>query len=524
MAIKTPDIVAEQMKYPRRDIWILLGVCAFTRLVLVPWNQGEYTDGVLQVQQFVEPTGIWPPLYTAFVYPLKFLFGYLWAGRIVSAVASTLALWPLYFLTRRAFGTRAALYAGIFYICGPVAMRWSVRVMTDATFSFFFWWCAERLYFASDERDEKVARRALGLAAVGAVCAALTRFQGLTLLPPLAVVAGIVWRRFGQAPLRPLAVLLALAILPVWTYAAGFIHGEQFASRSLDGGLAGALYVGSLTGESFVAYLPYFLTYPVFMVALFGAFWTRQRRGPFFGWFMLYTGVVLLVSQSLFASFQERYFLPLFGLFYVLAGAGMYVLQERWFRTGRRIRRRMFPYLLIVVYGWSTLFALSSFVLQREVFGDIARASRAAARAAGPEARIFTNEVYRITQSPPIAADKVAFFAGRPARYLDESYVPLQPRRVRADGTVRVRRPAAFMEPGDIVVLSDLYGADYYLGYLLEYYVLSQVSDEPFTASVLPLLPDVMSTPGTNQNPSWWLHRYDWQVARTQVFRVESLR
>jgi hypothetical protein len=108
MALKPPDIVARELAYPRRDPWILLGVAFLVRLLFLPLNQAEYTDGILQILQFREPIGIWPPLYSALVYPLSFLFGDLYAGRLVSAVTSSLALLPLYKMTQRAFGTRGS--------------------------------------------------------------------------------------------------------------------------------------------------------------------------------------------------------------------------------------------------------------------------------------------------------------------------------------------------------------------------------------------------------------------------------
>ncbi|MDK2971254.1 MAG: hypothetical protein PWP23_1009 [Candidatus Sumerlaeota bacterium] len=521
--IKPPEMVARELIYPRRDIWILLAVCGVVRLAFLPINAGEYTDGVLQARQFVDPVGIWPPLYSALVYPLKFVLGYLWAGRLVSVVASVLALWPIYKMTQRFFGTRAALYAGIFYITAPVANRWGVRLMTDATFSLFFWWACERLAFASDERSRDTAFRAFGWGCIASVLAALTRYQGMLLYFPVLAVLVILTRRFGKIPFRPALWLLGYALLPGWIFLTSdsFIHVDQFANRGLNNHWR---YVMSLNAEAFLAYFPYYLTYTVFVCALVGIFWTRQRRGPFFGWMMLYVAVVLLLFQSAFSSFQERYFLPLMGFFWVLAGSGMYAIQERWLRQTRPLMKRTFPYLLILIYAWPTGWTMAVMLGQRQAWGDLAAASRWVGAEAPEDAAIFTNDSYP-TERMVLGAKKVSFFSGRNARFLNESFVPSPPYRTTFDGRTIARPPQKLLEVGDYVVLSDLYASEIYLDYLRKFYVLDEVH-EPFTANVLPLLPENMSIeyPGTNQNANAWLHRYDWQHFTTRVFRVEALR
>lgn len=522
MAIEAPEAVARELRYPRRDLWILLAIAAATRLLMLPVNEAEYTDGVLQVRTFAEPHGggaIWPPLYAALVYPLHFVFGYLWSGRLVSAVASTLALYPIYRMAQRAFGTRAALYAGIFYIAAPVANRWGVRLMTDASFSLFFFWACERMCFAAGESDGRQARRALGWAAAMAVLASLTRYQGAMLVPPVLVCAWLLWRRGGAVPWKPLLPLLGLALLPAWSFAIGFIHDEQFESRSLGGGAGAALKVFALNAEAFAAFTPYFLTYPVFVLALFGMFWTRQRRGPFFGWLMLYVAVVLLVVQGLFSSFQERYFLPLYGFFWVLTGAGMWAIQERWGRHGRRFKQRAFPYLLILSVAWSAGWSLMVVYGHRDAFGDLARASRAAAEIGGPEARLYTNEFYRLQSTPPIAANKASFFAGRRVVFLGEQFVPMRP---GPDG--RPAAPARFLEPGSIIILSDAYAGEFFLESLQRHYRLEPLVDEPFRAVLFPLFPDIMAEPGRAQNPLAWHSRYNPQFFATMLYRVEGRR
>ena len=517
---------------------MLVGVNLLLRLALTPLNAGEYTDGILQVQQFQEPVGIWPPLYTALVYPLHFVFGYLWAGRLISAFASALAVWPIYRMAQRAFGTRAALYAGLFYTVAPISLRWAPRVMTDATFSLFFFWAVERLAFAADEREEGTARRALSFGTMFAVLASLVRYQGLLLFGPVVVCTWIIWRRFMRIPIKPMVGLLGLAVLPLWVYLNGFIHGDQFAERAFGENLA-TWKVLLLNGEAFVAYTPYFLTYPVMVWATVGMFWSRMRRGPFFGWTMVLVFAVILLAQSAFSSFQSRYFLPLFGFFWVLAGAGMWAVQERWQKHNRTFKLRLFPYLMVGTFAWSAafgallngLFAAGTAALLTILAGTLIRAltpdeGTAHFRWLAPYylalgVLSYTNELYRPGGSSTIAADKVAFFARHPATFLDESYIP-NPSMPPQGSSPRFGVASTKIPPGSILVLASAYGGEYYEQYLSTQYRLTPLH-EPFQSALLPLLPDIMAQSGS-QTPAAWLFRYNWQYFYTTVYRVEGPR
>jgi len=518
--IKPPGAVSRELRYPKGVVWILFATVLVLRLLMMPINEAEYTDGVLQARQFVNPVGIWPPLYSGLIYILKFIFDYLYAGRLVSVLASSLAIIPLYAMTKRAFGTRAAMYAGIFYIVAPVANRWGMRLMTDATFSLFFIWCCERLYFASDERDQKKAFWALGWACIAAVLGTLTRYQGLMLFPPIALCAVILWRRFKVIPYKPLLFCLCLGLLPVWEMmVGGFIHDDQFQDRSLGQETSRMLQILALNAEAFILYMPYYLTYPVAVLAMAGMFWNRMRRGYFFAFLVIYTAIVLILVQSAFSSFQERYFLPLMSFFWMLAGAGMFSVHERWFRGKQKWKQRLFPYFLIFVYGYSAAFTVAVLVAQRESWGDVARASEFVGEVAPENAQIFTNEVYKILPSGPIAGDKVEFFSGRDGVvYLSNAYIPSNPNQP----------PTQEIPAGSYVVLSSLYGASYQDAYLRSYYRVSVVPNPnnpeagTFNASIMPLLPD--NTPGYDQSPVAWYYRYSWQNFSTTVLIVEGRR
>jgi hypothetical protein len=354
------------------------------------------------------------------------------------------------------------------------------------------------------------------------VLASLTRYQGLMLGPVALAVSWIMYRRFREVPLKPWLWALGLAIMPLWIFLAeNFLHTTQYKERSF-GDLPTLFKVLLLNGEAFIAYMPYYLTYPVAIFSLTGMFWMRMRRGPFFGWLMLYVAVALLVAQSTFSSFQERYFLPLMGFFWVLAGAGMYAVQDRWCRPAKLLKRRFFPHMIVATYAFSAAFGLLVVFGQRGAFGDLAKASRVA----GDEARrtgalILTNEFYRLTP-PRIAANKVAFYARSEAKFLNESYVPPG---ALAGNLAAV--PSMTIPPGTILVLSSSYGLEEYEAYLRRRYRLVPVGEGEgapgvYGSSLLPLFPDIMERPGVAQNPLAWMFRLEWQSFATVVYRVEG--
>jgi len=67
------------------------------------------------------------------------------AGGLVSVVFGSLALMPIYLLTRRLLGQKAALICGLFFACHPVLSRYVADVLSEGAYSFFFLW---GIYFA----------------------------------------------------------------------------------------------------------------------------------------------------------------------------------------------------------------------------------------------------------------------------------------------------------------------------------------------------------------------------------------
>lgn len=468
------------------------------RCALIGFNEAEYTDGILQLTQFENPTRIWPPLYTALCWLPSQVLEPLYVGRAMSVLAASLAAIPLYRMAERWGGARAALWCLLLYTLAPAALRWAPRVMTEATFTLFFWWSCERLFAVFDGRDaDTTRRRAFVAACVLGGLAALTRYQGL-LLAPLLVGAWWMHRRIigGGA----LLAMLAFAAAPLWSVLAGNIHGSQFSERS-GGSWQNALWVMLMNAEPFVLLSPYFLVFPVFLWMMAGVFrgnW--HARTPLFPVALL-IGLVMLAAQSSFSSFQERYFLPVYGFAWVIGGAGIVWALD----STSGIARRGVEYLIVLTLVWSA--GISALVLggSREAFGDLRRATELAVRTAPTDRPLFTNEVYRTQGTQLIAGDKVRFFAeGRDVVYLTE-------RQLIGDEPLQV---------GDVLVLSDAYGSAQLLPILQARYRLELVGSA--SAAVTPVFPDIMSTPGTAQNPLAWFFRFTPQSFATQVYVVRG--
>lgn len=493
---KKPDTVRRNQAFRRgRTLGLMLLLCAAVRLPLIGINESEYTDGVLQLVQFTEATGIYPPIYTALCWLVSWIMPPMWAGRVVSTAFGILGVVPIYLIALRCFGMKAALYAAMVYAFAPMAIRWSPRVMTETTFCFFFWMALERLLAAQSERSSRTAAGALMHAGLLGAVAALTRYQGLLIAPLVGLMALWRWRRDGIMPWRGVASLAAFALVPAWSLWAGNIHGEQFAERVGDSAVMTIL----LNIEPFVLILPYWLTYPVALACMTGlsaGHW-RPRANPL--WLLLAVMAVILPVQAAFGSFQERYLLPFVGLLFVYAGVGLAVVDERL----RHRRPRLRPYAPILCLTWSAVVAVLVLAGSRQAFGDLARAAKFAASQPGRD-RILTNEIYRAGRNgaPDITANKVRLHAGGTVEYID----------------MDVYTGRSQLRPGDLLVMSSAYGAREQLAMLGQRYRLEELGQE--SAVVTPIFADIMERPGTAQNPLAWMFRYEHQHFTTSVWRV----
>jgi hypothetical protein len=530
-----------------RLLLVFLAANAAIRLALLPMNTGTYTDGVLQVTQAGEPTALWPPLYGWLVSGLSWLLSPLYSGRAISALAGALGLIPLWALARRAGGQRAAFYAALLYTLAPVSLRWSGRMMSDALFSTLFWAALERWDMAERftrgriigvsgggpnpedgtgaerARDADQARRgpsdgALAVATLLTAAATLARYQGVILLPLIVVswlraLAMFVSNRRNQTgptgqtepqsvgfPWRTPLCALALLATPLWVKSQGIAHGQQFAER-LGPTLQSATQVILLNAEAFLLLTPYFLVYAVAAWVLFGLIRGAEKPARLLGVSTLYVGLAVLLLQSAFSSFQERYMMPWYGLLWVWGGIGMASAQGLLAK-----RPRVFSILAAATVVWSAFFSLSVVTLQRHAFGDIADAGRWLRENAPPDATIYSTELYNPDLGGrTIATNKIRFFSGRDVKFLPPPGMP------GADAP----------EPGALICMHSAYPF-----WTEEMFIRTYRGRRVFEADseILPLFPDIMEARGTAQNPAAWMHRYAPQHFWTVIWRVDEGR
>jgi hypothetical protein len=501
---------------PKRAFSYVLGFFVFNlalRLAILNINTGEYTDGILQLLVFKHDYGLYPPLYGGLCSLISLLGpGLETSARLVSAVASAAAVIPIYLLARRLHGDSAARFAAVFYSVCPLVLRWSVRVMTDSLFlclvSWVMWYC----FLSWDKKRAKSeSDRDLALASVLSAAAAVTRYQGaflaIVLLLPLI---GFV-RRFRAVPWRAVLASLIWIALPGWILTHGFVHGQQFADRTAGQWIATLLSYLNLF-ESFILILPYFFGFPLFLFFLAGLWRGRFAPGMFGRFLALFFlwSAIILVLQSVFGSFQDRYMLPLFPLLLTLAGAGAAWAEHSLAACGRG---RLFSTIFLASLVYLVFFSSAIMVFQRGAFGDQKQAAQFIRDKVSENAPLLSNEMYGSFQN--IECVKLSFWSGRRVQSIYK-YLPSKP----------VRLPEQYLPPGSVVIIGNVYGGDQMVDLVMDqlayFYHIRLLAS--FDSSLYPITDDLMVNPIANQNPIGWVLRYTLQTFTTHVYVVDGRR
>ena len=511
---------------PTRFTLFLVLIALLWRLIFWPTSQGAYTDGILQIDFMRQGLSFWPPLYALLTRGLAWTpgLGLESAARLLSLLAGTLMLLPLMSFTRRLFGLRTAVWAAIAWIVSPLALRWSLQVMTDMTMCWF--WMASIAstliglhylmpgLFPPHDRgagsgNPQQARRWLLLASLTAALATLTRYQGILLLPPMLLVF---WKlrpilSRPRAPRwDPWWLLLPWAAVPLWLLRHGpgpiLAHLDQMRERTATS-LGTSLLNYTQLFEQFLLMSPYFLTYGLFGFLVYGLLriqW-RTARLRWTGWLFLYLVLAILVLQSVFASFQSRYLLPLLPMACVFIGHGLATWQRH---TEHQPLRRWV--LILPTLGLALLFSTLVATYQGNPFHDLKMAARFIHRhnQPGPTTRIVSDEYYPVAGEQPIVAPKLKFWLR------DGNVIPLH---------------LGQFQPGDIIVVSSYYyptPTQYPRPRSMPPELLPLSEPETFSRRALPLLPDIMQESLTHQNPLAWLLRYQWQYFETSVMQIQE--
>jgi uncharacterized membrane protein len=503
---------------------ILLIILLFTfasRLVLLHWNSGEYTDGIIQMTLFTaaKENSFYPPLYSFLILLFNYIFHNLeTSAKLISMLAGTLSIIPVYLIAKRIFDEKTVVVAVILFAISPEIWRWQIRIMTDSLFTLFFIWSIYLLLQIRNPpfnsvQDKQSEIRNLCFAWFFAGLASLTRYQGIALVPPLIIVTILLIRQKEINIKLPTAYcLLPTAIIPWliliwWVALRGFGHFGQYAER------VGQTWWMSLLSyltmaETFILYIPYELTYPVFGFFIYGMISMNRKMGeqengrignqniylrftdsPIhrFNQLFLYFFIIWLIIHAPFESFQYRYFIPIFPFFIILASYGIAKFQ-------RSLVRKTVGIVAII---FSLLFSLTALYFQRDTFGDIKQAAivlNDVNRA--PTNRVYGNELYR----PGMDNLKLKFWSG----------LKIEPYNTETREQ---------LVPGDYIVLHNVYGnIPSELDFLKTRYALRRIY-QPKVRTV-PLLPDIMVSPPFTSHPACMIFKYFPQEFTTVILQV----
>jgi len=500
----------------------LLFVLHLPHLLIV---RGEFTDGVLQSVYFDEPIylvaeGAGPAKYVPPFYPFSLytvsLLGVdrITAGRLVSMAAYSFTAFALgWFATglgRRmshegTMGQKIGWLAWVFWALSPMANRWSFHCMSDMLFC-----CLATLALVSfleatrrRARDWKVF---WGIGNLVGVTASLCRYQGLALLGASAVgLFAILWgskrRQEADWAIRKSWLggsCLAWVVCSAYLFSESSIHGKQFAERSQ---FPTEVYTGFALAA--FRYLPYAVTPPLFLLALWGGVkaWRFGRNARIWILLGVLGGIGGLVIQTLFQSFQFRYGLPLLPWICVIGAIGVVTLPKKFQVPAAG-----------VALVWLAVMSGAVIVYQHETFGDIEEASRAAGfTSQSSGGKVWAREPY--DNDGKYRNVKTSVWSGRPVRWLDG--LALEE-----------------VAPGDVLIDSNVYPIlDSFLASLREKWRLAVI--EEALSETIPLFPgEIMwvkySTPqgdtmirGTS-DPNLMPYRFQRQFYSTVVYGVEE--
>lgn len=305
--------------------WVLLifGVNLVARLLFLNWHPAAYTDSVDYMTALERIRGtIILPAYPFALKSLNHLGGDLeLAGRLVSIIFASLAVFPLSGLARAVYNRRAAFLTILFYTVSPLIFRWSLRIFPHGMYSFFVLLFFYGIFRAFEIRSPWWL--AVGVFSGGV--ALLTYPTGLVLVP-VAVVAVFLYFLLTARRERTLLPVLSILLSGWGLLALGFHF------------LPGVENLTVCAFDFLLGFFPVTLPGPVLISRLLflGAIW----------------GLVLLVISYLAPGSGRRagwwYRRPL-ALFGLLISAGPYIFlyvwqhhlaMSTWYQEGMRTSMR----------------------------------------------------------------------------------------------------------------------------------------------------------------------------------------
>ncbi len=335
----------------RREILILVGLAVlflFLRLpnltlqpifadeaIYIRWAQVIRSEPTLR---FLPLSDGKTPLFMWVMIPLfKFIHDPLLAGRFLSVISGFFTLLGVFFLSKKVFNLRTALWASLLYVVTPYTIFFDRMALVDSMLAAFtIWSCYFAIWLVSNLRLD--IAMVLGYFLGGGILTKTPGMLNLTLLP--LTVIGFVRRKGGKNALVRLLVLWGVAIgiaLVMYNVLRLGPNFQMLSSRNTD-------YIFSpleLAGRPFDPFIPHFhdisdwfpklLTWPILFCVVMGmiyiiyVIWQQMFRGPSLwgGIILLWALLPLLLNMAFLRTFTARYLLSEIPLFLVIAGFGV---------------------------------------------------------------------------------------------------------------------------------------------------------------------------------------------------------
>ncbi len=298
--------------------------------IYVRWAQVMKAEPTLR---FVSVTDGKTPLFMWLMIPFFKVFkDPLFAGRFLSVISGFFTLTGVFFLTKKVFNLRAALWASLFYVIIPYTVFFDRMALVDSMLASFTIWI---IYFAIwlGERLRLDLAMILGYLMGGAI---LTKTPGLInlLILPLSIIS---FRRKGKNSLVKLVLLWGVAIVIALIMYNMLRLGPEFNKLSA----RNADYVFSfqeLKPRPLDPFIPHFhdisdwfpklFTIPTLLFIAMGAFYAlKKNKGALV--VLIWVAVPMLVSMAFLKTFTARYLLTSIAPSLVFAGFGLNFLLEK---------------------------------------------------------------------------------------------------------------------------------------------------------------------------------------------------
>ncbi len=239
----TPVLSAVPDPLPEPNTRLLLGLLIaavlLPRLLLMPFNENFYGDAVARTELaerwLREPHLItsygdgafqFGPLHLYLVgFALKVMPDKALAGRLVSLLFGVLAVVPLFSLTRRLFGWRAGVWAGLAFSVWGMHVQMSTTAASEALSLFLMLWVFA--LFAEGLDENRLGPLFAAAAVLNLACA--TRYDAWMFIP-LLTVGLLLWGEDRIAAITR-AVGFGLLCLPfplLWMQGNELAHGDPF--------------------------------------------------------------------------------------------------------------------------------------------------------------------------------------------------------------------------------------------------------------------------------------------------------